>query len=404
METKVTVTDFDKPIQIGRRIKEILDERGSAFSVPAFASRIGMSKSTLYRCLEGERILKPSELAKVAEGLNLTVERIKREDTKKRFIKFQMQAKHRINLPEALEVGLELLPTAIGCTERFEVLNNLGHVYFHLNKIRSAHNTWLDAVPHAEKLFDDFQESDALYMITSNLILTYTKLSDFAGLRELLDMVEERFKQVPPESGLVQHAHRAIISYSQARAAQSIGDFEVYEQKMYEQLEHFRRAGGDRRVGIALHNVAYMLHNIGNYKKAQEAFKDSINHLQQNEELATSDLMYITKKDYAKTLLELGKKTDAIQIIEGALAELKEHKYHVVECKFLLLHAIHTGEIKSAEAALAIVDAGAELRKIACKLLMDHCVSVGDEAGLMKYYKLGNALDSFPKNQMEDLL
>ena len=88
MNNKVLISEnFEsKPLDIVRRIKEILHEKGGAYSVPAFSKRVGMSDSTFYRCLNGDRYFKPSEIERIAEGLNISVARLKREDTQKKYL------------------------------------------------------------------------------------------------------------------------------------------------------------------------------------------------------------------------------------------------------------------------------------------------------------------------------
>ena len=71
-------------IPIGRRISEALQERGEAFSIRAFAERIGINRETFRTILKGERAITLPELERVVAGLRITEERLRQMDTFKK--------------------------------------------------------------------------------------------------------------------------------------------------------------------------------------------------------------------------------------------------------------------------------------------------------------------------------
>ena len=177
-------------LYLPRRLKEILDDKGDAFTVPAFSRRIGMSESTLYRCLNGERFIKPSELEKIAEGVHMPISRIKQEDNAASiFNKMRALVTHKVNFEEALNFALDFLPKAAGCTEKYETLNCLGVIYYFLNKIKPAINAWLEALPYARQLLHAWGETKPLIQVTKNLIIGYSKSNNYSKLSIVLDEV-----------------------------------------------------------------------------------------------------------------------------------------------------------------------------------------------------------------------
>jgi tetratricopeptide (TPR) repeat protein len=336
MSQSVEVVDV-KSVEIGRRIKEILEEKkqgkGNAFSIRAFAKRIGMGKDMLGDITKGLRPVRPSELEKIAKGLRMSVERLKREDTKQLEEELFSLVQKRTNFKRALELALELLPNAIGITERYEILNNLGAVYYFSKRYKDAHEIWLQALSCAKQINKQYSEIDPLSKVTSNLIITFTHQKDFTGLTRFLNTVEMNFEQFDYE-------YAGTLSYSLAIANYHTGDTEQYLQKMYQSLDYFRMSGNRRAIGRAEHSVADAEYNLRNYSKAKEMFEMAIQTLSEY-----SDLIFISIKDYAKTLLKLNHIDESIEVIEKAIVELKTLQNHQMLAKFFLLHAYATGSL-----------------------------------------------------------
>lgn len=364
---------FQMEIDMGRRIAEILDHKG--ISPYSFSQRIGMGKDTFYNCLKGKRYLKGSEIEKIASELRLTVERLRQEDIAKERSEMLNLVQKRLNPKRSLELGLELKKIAIGCTEKFDVLNALGKAYFQLGKFEQAQEVWLEAVPFAEKIHEKFQDMYRLYDITTNLIGLYTERKEYTILHDLLFQVESRFGSDRPEM-------IATIRYSQAMVAFHLGNRKEGKKKMYDYLTCSEQVGDRQLFGRALHNVAYLEYQLGNYEESRQKFKEAIQVLSD-----FPHFQYISYKDYTKTIWKLRKKDYAVEILHSCLASLESMEYPEIRAKFLLLTATFTNDPAKAEQVLADERVSEGLKVLACKYLMDYCRKTGDDAGVAKYYK-----------------
>src|SRR3569833_2334482 len=184
-------------ISLGQRIGEILEERGSAFSIRAFSARIGMSKDMLSRMISGDRYISPSELEQIANGLSLTVARLKQQDTMQLLDEMQKLVDSQAKTDRALCIGLQIKNIAIGCTERFIVGNLLGNVYHELRRYDEAHIEWLEAKEYAKKIADRYKETGPLYRVMNNLVLSFTERKDYVGLYNLVGQLNTLFEPYP---------------------------------------------------------------------------------------------------------------------------------------------------------------------------------------------------------------
>lgn len=385
-------------LYLPRRLKEILDDKGDAFTVPAFSRRIGMSESTLYRCLNGERFIKPSELEKIAEGVHMPISRIKQEDNAASiFNKMRALVTHKVNFEEALNFALDFLPKAAGCTEKYETLNCLGVIYYFLNKIKPAINAWLEALPYARQLLHAWGETKPLIQVTKNLIIGYSKSNNYSKLSIVLDEVQSEYKKhsLPPD-------FLSSISYAKAVSALHVSEFEDYEANMLEHLEHASASGDPVGLGIAIHNVAYMYYKIKDFKQSKQKFEEAIELFKTCKEPRVRIYLLTSFKDYAKALFALGQTEAALKVIDDSLPLTAE--LYTIRAKLLILKSIYSGDVAFADEVLHLDGIEPEIKKIALEILMNDCSKTGDAEGLMKYYKLGDELSSSSKNEMGESL
>lgn len=393
MSDKVFISGYtSEKISLNRRIKEILDDKGDAYTIPAFSRRIGISESTLYRCVK-DRYIKPSELERIAEGLNMTTARLKQEDSDhKTYIKMKTLVEHKINFVEALRCTLEFFPKAAGCTEKFETLKCLGAIYFFQKKIKTALNTWLEALPYAQQLLNVWDETIPIVFVTKNLILAYTALKDYSRLSILLEDVEKNFDpNVLPSDFL------GSVSYSKAVAALNTMDLDEYRTNVLEHLERFTDTGDPVAIGIAKHNVAYMYYKIKSLDEAKKYFEEAIAQFQSCDAPRAVSYLLISRKDYAKVLFATGRKDAAIQVIDDSLTMLDASKNNTVHAKLLILKSIYTDDASYADEALHLAGISVELKQIAIDVLMKYCARTGDAEGLISIIKLATRLPRLQK-------
>lgn len=379
MSQHVELTDRES-VALGRRIKEIVEEyrktKGDAFSVRAFCSRNEISRYVLTEIIEGRRRVSPYELEIIARGLNLSVERVKRENTRPCEEELVTLVRQRSNLKRAFAIVQELLPVITGCTQRFEVLNPLGIIYYVWGQYTRAKEVWLEALVHAKKMKKDYNESEPLRKITENLIIAYSKLKDYAGLVVLLDELKPDFDDSDPE-------FTGTLYLSQAITEQRLGDMAKVRDLLVHSLDYFRLTGNIDLIGRGEHNIAYHEYCVGNYYKSKELFEQTITTLA---DCGQSRLVAI--KEYVKVLLKLNERKLAVQWIDNSLQELEHVEHQHLKAQFLLLLTIATNDKAHAERVLDLENVGAEHKRWALKYLMNYCNKIGDAEGLMRYYKM----------------
>lgn len=362
-------------IPLGQRIGEILEERGKAFSIRAFSSRIGLTKDMLGRMISGERYLGPSDVERIASELGLSVSRLKMTDTQQRSEELQGLLQSKKNNKRALELALLLNQSAVGVTERFFCLNDLGRAYYLLRRYDEAHNTWVHAEEQATKIVDKYGNYNALNKVLTNLILSSTLRRDYASLNELVARVKPLFADSPEML--------ARLSYSCAMVSYSAGYYEGSRQQLIEALHHERQTGRAGSIGKAEHNIGYIEYKLENYTAAEEYFVKAIETL---EEYSENRLLAVL--EYIKTLLKLGKKTKAKEWVSKSLLEMEELDLPQLEAQFNMLFAIVNQNVEVAKQVLLSEYADSTLKHIACKFLMDHFKESGDAENLMRYYVL----------------
>lgn len=358
---------------LGQRIGEILEERGKAFSIRAFSSRIGLTKDMLGRMISGERYLSPSELERIAGELSLPVLRIKMKDTQQISQELQGLLKSKKNNKRALELALLLNQSAVGITERFFCLNDLGSAFYILHRYDEAHSTWELAEEQAVKLVDKYGNFEPLNKVLTNLILSSTLRRDYASLNELVARVKPLFADSPEIL--------ARLSYSCAMVSDAAGYLEGTRYKLHEALYHEREAGRAGSIGKAEHNIGIVEYKLGNYSAAEEYFLKAIQTL---EEYVENRLLAVLQ--YIKTLLRVGKKTKAKEWVEKSLREFDDLDLPQLKAKFIMLFAIVNQDVDVAKRVLLSGDADSHLKHIACKFLMGHYKESGDSENLMRYY------------------
>ncbi|MGB8955294.1 MAG: helix-turn-helix transcriptional regulator [Tumebacillaceae bacterium] len=367
-------------VPIGSRIGEILEERGSAFSIRAFSGRIGMSKDMLSRMISGDRYISPSELELIANGLSLSVARLKQEDTANLVHELKYLLENKKNYNRALEVVLELKSKAVGCSERFFVSKEAGNVYYSLKKYDEAHGEWLEAQGHAEQIADKYKDTEPLYTILDNLVLSFTEKKDIVGLSTLLAKLQPLFRPFPDRMG--------TLFYSSGVMAFRLGNYRQARDHFVQAMELYDISGLHLHVGKCEHNVGYMEYLLENYSTAIGHFERAMPLL------AEDDSRFVTVKDYVKALLKLGLMHKAKQIITETLSKLDKLDLHARRAQFVMLYAIVNEDINAAKQVLEYQGVAEPLKALACKFLMNYYSRIGDAENLMRYYRIADTYTS----------
>lgn len=376
-------------IPLGRRISEILQEKG--ISPNAFSQRIGMGKDTFYSCIKGDRYIKPSELSLMASKLNLTSDRILQRDNEKEFLEVRSLLERKVNIQRALELAQHLFQSALGWTEKFDLLNDIGTAYHHLKDYEQAHRAWVAALPYAEKIHTAYGEYERLFRITKNLIISYTQRNDFAKLTQILAELEPSFENSNPD-------YAGALSYSHAMVALKMGDKELCRDKLYQQLRFNQMMNVTRAVGIAHHNVSYIEYLHGNYEVARSHSEKAMDLL-----IDFPDLYFESVKDFVRILWHLDQFDLAREKVVTSLESVEEFNLPEARAKLLVLKALTHNDATSAESIFSIGGLDEKIYLLACHFLLDFCRTANDAEGLLRYYKIMKRYDKSPLSVWEGI-
>lgn len=377
MESNQTVlaAPMYENIDIGRRLREIFDQR--KLSLRAFARYYGSSKDVIHRIMTGGRLPTKTELVNIAHHLKMPYERLLMEDTKSEMAELKRLIEEKANPKRAIKLASDLLPRALGYTEHFTILNYIGAAYHQLDHHEQAHNTWLQALPYAEKIKALLDDSECLYKITFNLIISHSERKDYLKLALLLEGLEPLLSTDDPK-------RYGDILFYQARLAFDRGDTELYREKMYKSAELYRMVDSKRLHFVADINIACAEYKVGNYHKAEDLFSTTVettpSHLK--------DLVYAARKTYVQTLLKVKKRTKANLLIDQSLHELENLNLPRIQARFLLLRAYSRMDAESAQRVLSIEGLDDSLYLLACKCLMEHCKTIEDHGGFIEYHEM----------------
>lgn len=373
-----TETRLAGHLKLTRRIAEIMQEKGDAFSIRAFSSRIGISREYLRLTLLGERPLTPSMLEKIANGLGMSVERIRQMDTieieKELLAILEGKKRTKIMVLRARSLANELVNVAVGASERGFSLHYLGRVMYMQEQYDEAHQTWLLAWGYAKNLETEYADPTLLHLVSANLMLTYSIRKDYSNIEELLNIVEKAFHNDPDKLGKSYYT-RMIVENSR-------GNYEASKKHAYRSLEHFEQTHNNRQIGHALINVSYCEYLLGNYKTSARALLSAIKIVEHHE-----DILIIAVKEYAKTLLKLREHETAARIIEQYDSLARE--YPEYWAKMQIMYTVVKNDPAYAEHVSNDADMPLHIRYFACKCLFEYFASQGDTKNAISYYKKG---------------
>lgn len=372
---------------LGQRISEIMEERGSSFSLRAFGGRIGISKDMLGRMISGERHMTPSELEKIAAGFKISLERLKQEDTKDELAELRQLLRTRSNPKRASALAMGLVAVALGSTERCLAHDLLGQAHFLNGDTNEAHQSWLQALTFAEKIEHRYGDAGPLYAVLNNLTVTLTERKEFSKLSEILNRIEPVFETDMERMG--------SIMYSRAKIAFHFLEKEAEREFTYRSLEYLQQTGLKDKIGSAQVNAADYEFRAKNYAQAKVLLEQAMNNL-----VDEARPFKIAAKDYAKVLLKLGEQENAVRLIESVSHDLDGHQD--LRSRFQFLSVIAKQDVLAAEALISDPTTDRFIRRLTCEFLMSHFESLGDAHSLMKYYKFAKSIHSASTDLLDE--
>ncbi|MGZ4122792.1 MAG: helix-turn-helix domain-containing protein [Tumebacillaceae bacterium] len=345
-------------IPIGRRLAEIMKEKGMSHTITAMAKRLGWSRETYRLMLQGEREIYTFELEKIAQDFKLSVERIMQED-----IRVQAEVvgnwicdQSDSNLAD--EYANHISDVAVGMTERCCALRREGLTYFYYGRYEEAHRKYFDAHHYALMIQEQYGETEHLY-------------------RVLLNIMDGFMAQKPAPGRMA-----AIYSFH-AKMREALLGLDDAREIAYITLAQAEQSGSRIQIGLASNNVAHYEYKLQKYNLAAQFQQRAVELLESHQRY-----QQLAKKEYIKTLIQLGETERALELIESMLQDAATLESPMIEGRLLMLRTVVTNDLQHAQYVVEQERFDEKVRELACKLLMEQAKERGDAALFMQYYQL----------------
>lgn len=364
-------------IPIGRRILELMSEKGNAFSIRAFADRLGENRETFRQTLLGNRPISLSLVENIAERLGVSEERLRQLDSFKKeeelVTLLKATTRTKVMLMRAYSIALELTEISVGSTERGFAFNNLGRVQYLSHEYEDAHESWQKALLFAKDIQRSFDDSRLLKIVSENLMLTSARLKDYGGAKEMLQLVEQTAADDPNTLGMI--AYSRMVMYGDR------GNLESSQKYAYTSLEHFRRTNNNKQIGHALINVAITEYMLGNYQVSAKTLESALDVVQKFE-----DILVVAVKDYVRALIKIGEYATAIQIVEKY--DTVTRQYPEYWGRIQIMYTVLKDDPTYADRVVKDFHASVRVRTLACNCLFEFYAKRGDSDMALRYYEL----------------
>ncbi|ASS76749.1 hypothetical protein CIG75_18595 [Tumebacillus algifaecis] len=361
-------------VNLLRRIIEIMYEKGE--TIRGFSSRLHMSRETLRLILVAERPVSPSEVEEIANGLGVSVARLKQMDTYKQQQEleafFNSDNRTKPMYIRNTAFAEELVEMALGSTERGFSLNNLGRIYYSQGEYEKAYNVWTSAMDYAKKLNEQYKEKRLLHLVTASLMLCYTIFKEYSSCHELLQMVETVF--VDDAETL------AMAQYTRMIMQEDRGNIQKAMEHAYKSLEFFKQIDSNEQIAIALLNAAHYEYIIRNYTESAKLLSEAMHFAESFE-----DTLALIIKEYVKSLIQLKDYTTAIQLIEEYASLTKQ--YPEYWGKLQIMYTVAKDDPSYAASVSRSDEFSRSVRFYACKCLMEFYFLKNDAETAMSYYE-----------------
>ncbi|MBL0388319.1 helix-turn-helix transcriptional regulator [Tumebacillus sp. ITR2] len=372
---RMATSEIEK-VSLTRRISELMQEKGEAYSLRGFSQRLGINRETLRLFLTGQRRISSTRLEQIAQGLRMSVERLKQTDTVKleQDLAVILKANKRTKpmMIRALAMATELVHVAQGATERGYALLNLGRVHYLQKDFDESHELWLQALEHAKYLHEEYDERDLLNKVTANLMLTYTIRKEYSNVENFLCAVEAVFADDPLQLGMAQ--------YTRMTVCEERGKLERAKEHAYRSYEYLKQTGSQEQIGHALINMAHCEYRLGKYQISAKLLSEAMSALADYE-----NILILAVKEYVKSLMQLRDYSAVTQLVEKYSTVAKS--YPEYWARLQIMNARATGNPALAEAVTNEASVSLRVRYFACKSLMEFYTLHGDFESAARYYE-----------------
>jgi tetratricopeptide (TPR) repeat protein/DNA-binding Xre family transcriptional regulator len=362
------VTDYN--VWLGSRIKEIMEDK--KITVRGLAKEIDIGRMTLERILDG-RYATADELEKIAKGLGCTVDRIKMKDTRLLTNELDELLRSKRNPWRAHHLAEFLLNIAVGRTEQTDAYLKLGHTLYNLRRYEEAFEAWRTAL----RLVQNTDDRIRINRACNNLLTAYIKQGRYAAMESLLNEVEDLFRDDVEMMGRYHHFWAILAS--------NLGQHALVQKHYLKSYQFYKQTRKDHLIGHLYHDQAHYEYMEGNYAEAKRL-------LERAKELIPRDSEYMhvsINQAIARTLIMMGEKEEALEIIEKQLALIRSSEFEMseLEGKFWLMKAYIKDDVTSAEKIMELKVISRELKLNAVDFLTESYMRRGDLHSAQKYYQ-----------------
>lgn len=323
-------------ILLWRRIRELMKEKGSSYSLSAVAGRLGMSRETLRLMLNGERDIYLFELEKIAEDLKMPVARIMQEDIADLYSEIKRRKLSLQQLDEALELAQQRCTLAQGLSEKANALLDIGYLHVYLEQLDDAEQVYKDAYQIILQIGLSPTETELMYRAQHHIVMIHVFTKRYSTALELLESYKSVF--------LSNRLYHADFLNIKALIKQGLNELAEAKELMYQMIEIVRGQGRAEWLGRALTNVAYMEYSDLNYGRAKELLHQALEHMQ------TDPMRLLATKDLVKVHLKLHDHQAAEALIRDTLRWEAIKSNREMEARLLILLSRAKGVPHHAEA------------------------------------------------------
>lgn len=377
-------------IPIGRRIREIMAEKGNYYSLAAMSKRLGTNRETFRSMLNGQREIYSYELEKISRDLKVSIERITQLDCKAEGMRLISLLDKQSFPEEAVETATQLLRSSNGMTERGFALLRLGRAYYFNKSYEQAYDSLMDGYTLAVQIEQEYGDKDLYYHVLNIRMHVCTALGNYLDASKALTELESLYLDNP--------TRRAAICYQHAKIRERANDLMSARSFAYESIEHALLTNKQALMGKTKVNAAHYEYLSGNYGQAKELLEQAVNELAED-----VGSQRIAMKELIKTLLKLSLNERADFLARSALSSLGDQGTGSdIGGKFFVLRSRAQNVPDFAELVFENKEYAPNIRYIACSFLMQHYRAKGDSKKFIYYYEMGEELSPISSDILDE--
>ncbi|TCP59022.1 hypothetical protein EV586_101221 [Tumebacillus sp. BK434] len=310
-------------IPLFRRVRELMKEKGSRYSISAVAVRLGISRETLRLMLNGEREFYWFELEKVADDLKIPIERILQEDVAALHAEIKARKNNLQQLDKAIELAHQRFAQAQGASEKASALLDIGYLLFFSDRFQEAEETLLTANHLIQSIVLLPADDRLIFSVLVNFSAVYIYSKQYPKARLALESLRKISMSSPQRESDYHHLY--------AMYKQALNELAEAKESLYKTIELLQGQEREETLGRALCDVAYIEYADLNYRAAKDMLRRSLQHLQ------SSSFRLMTIKDMVKVHIKLQEHREAERLIRQTLQGEEIKSNREMEARLLIL-------------------------------------------------------------------